>query len=327
MSETEQGTAEEVEPSTVPLSDASNDDLADLINSGSLSPDREEEPDLGEDPPQQDPLADEDTNDEEEVQEDTDEVEAEPDALSDEGKAEEEAEPEPDEHQLRLNEAEATAKHFETVAGRLGGKLGFIENQNKTLSEQVRQLSSVVQRLQGGQSNGEAPEFTEQWDRTAQAPPAQTPQKPSVDQNAVYHSANAVRQALADFSNSNPDVMTEQDGKSIVDPGFVEEIRVRYDELLNLAQSGDAMTAQASSAYIYAEALSKVKRDRAVAARQEMERRRADQAASLKQKKRAQASAGTSTKRASPRARTIRSPSDLTDAELKRAINSRAGLD
>ena len=143
-----------------------------------------------------------------------------------------------------------------------------------------------------------------------------------MDQNAVFYSANAIRQALADFSNENPGIMTEQHGQPVVDPDFLKEIESRSADILNLAQSGDALTAHNMSRHIYAEAFSKVQRDRARAASaQAAERRTADQAASLKKKKRAQASAGVSSKRASPPSKKINGPADMTTAQLKAAID------
>ena len=317
MSETENRTASEAaESETVEMPDVrelKTDDLVSLIDDGTV-PDSEPEaePEEPTEQPEEETEAEE-VEEPEEAEEATEEPTETPDALKDE----------PDENQVRLTEAQATAKHFESVAGRVSGKLGYVEQQKKSLENQVAQLQQQLQASQ--QPKGEAPEFTEQWQQSAtQAAPAQ---QPAVDQNAIYHSANAVKQSLADFAQANPEIAPVKDGTQVLDEAFAKEIQARGTDILNLAQSGDALGAQQASHHIYAEAWSKVQRDRAVTARQEMERRKVDQAEKFKKNKRAQASASTAGKRASPPKRRVSSVKDLSNDDLAKLVESRAGLE
>jgi hypothetical protein len=304
MSEPERGTVEATESGQgIDPSELSKEDLTELINTGELP---EPTPDEQADSQESDEQADAD----QEAEPETDDAEQPPAAdEADDEQAEEVVDPQ----QARLDEAIARARHFETVAGRLGGKIGFLERQNQQQQQQILQLSQASARDADG--------FDTQQQMSQ---PAIQPQ-PSTDPNAMYLSQQAVSSQFANFAQRNPGIVDPK-GPQGVNMEFAQQLASRAEELQMLSQSGNALEAAAQAEQIYSETFSQVLRDRAIRVREDAERRSADQAEALKKKKRAQASAAASAKPATPK-RQPRTVKELSKDQLKQLIDSRTGLD
>lgn len=218
---------------------------------------------------------------------------------------------------LRLDEAQRRAEHFESLVGREAGRMGFLEQQNRKLAEQ---LANLERALRGNGADRDDPLQDTGGDRRQPAPEPR-------DSNAMFMSGEAVRQALTSFMDSQGIKIEQKDGQTLLsDPEFSRELSGRAQELAQWAGSGDAMAASAQTNLIVREAWSKAQADRAVRLRREAQERRSTQNEQLRKAKMAQASAGQSTKATPPR-KTFTSPSQLATKDLRELINSRAGLD
>ena len=271
------------------------------------------------DEPEED-TAEAEVSEEEESEEEAAEEETPPTEPVDEGQEEDPEPDEPNVQEARAEEMAARAKHFESVAGRMSGKLGHMGQQYKQLQDEVATLRQAVQ-------DGVQPEPSALYEEPAHQPQAALPPAPTVDPNALWASRSAATKAVSDFEQSTPEVWVEVEGKRVVDPKFVELATARQQELAGYAGSGDAAFAESETRAFLREVWSEVEVSRAQARREDAERRTADQSKRVRGKKLAQASAGVSSRSAAPSRRRVTSIKKLKDDELGSLIDSRAGLD
>jgi hypothetical protein len=288
------------------------DTLRDLINSAGLA---------GEEEPQQIELSP-DTDDEgeqsaEEGQEEQDaadsggepELEAAEDE-SGEGKEEQETEvSELDELRAQLEAERAERKHFETVAGRNAGRLGYLERQNR----------EVLDRLESMSRRGDDPD-DEEPDRR----PRHAPRTAPVDNRLAQHLVQReIKDAVSETVRGHEKLIGE--GGTYAKP-FREALQRRMPEINEIVGSNDPLYVGQEIRHILVEAVSEIVRDDTRRRSDDVARKRADQGTSIRHKKIASASAAPGRAAASTQQK-ARSPSELKTEDLRALINSRAGLD
>lgn len=209
--------------------------------------------------------------------------------------AEKEPEPEPvpDEAEIlraQLAALEAQAKHWEQVAGRNAGELGFIKRQ--------------VAELRGQQQSRPTSEFSDEAEPQGQ--PAPPPSK--YDDLAAWAIQQATAQAVSDWAAKHPDAaelaptMQEYWQRSGYDPKAV------FD-------ANSPIEAQRESVRALDEAYWHAKAAAAAARKAELEQKRiAHQTSQLEAKKKAAVSATGSAPPPKPRPK---SQAEMTDAELE----------
>jgi len=312
--DTEQEAAEK-QPSEMEL-----DELRDIVNSTGdqdLEPtERDQESEtVEEDGDDAEADADEDSGDTETVGDDDDTSEADTQEQDD-------PEPEPDLDALRQEELEARARHFEAVAGRHAGRLGFLEQQNKQFQEQIGKMNAALTAPRPTDDTGYPTGYDSVPNVTATEPLRTQP-----DPNAQFLSQQAVVGSLQSFMQAQGISYTQNNGESTwSSPEFAEALAERAEELKAIALSGDAQSAAHQASLVASESLAQANMKTATKRRQEAEAKRADQAERLKKNKRAQSAASQSSR---PVARK-RNPSSLKEIgtkDLRRLVDSRSGLD
>ena len=193
--------------------------------------------------------------------------------------------PEIDETQARLELAEASAKHFETMLGRRGGEEGFFRQKAAKLEEEMSQLRAAI-------SSGREDDYVPRDTPAAAAPP---PAQPRADANQAYLAQLALKDAVSTFMQSNPDLQTKENGSVVTDPDFAQAISGSLERLRDVMQTGDPTFVQEETTRMLESAASKsnlVKKQKQL---EEVRRRKADQAKTFTDKKRASAASSGST--------------------------------
>ena len=209
------------------------------------------------------------------------EVEAESDDTPEDAPAEaessesEDEKPEdiPDPVQLAIEEAEARAKHFESIAGRTTGELGYLRKRVKEL-EQVRVAAPPP-------APSEEDYTAEQYADERPKPPTQAPagNQSSV---ATYVVGLAVNNAANEFKAQHPDLDELADG--------VKEYLSSEGGLADVLSMDDPVLAAQEVTKILNAAYWKAKADHTATRRIDAEKRRADQLSALEQRKKSASS-------------------------------------
>lgn len=221
-------------------------------------------------------------------------VEPEPEATTEEVVPETPApEPEVDTEAERLRllseELEARAKHWESVAGRNAGELGFIKSQLKAI--QAAQASA-----QGGDYVPSEPEQ------------GSTPPVPQRDGLAEWAVQQAVQQSVSGFEASHPDVTEIQDK-------MVEYIRTSGYDMQSVLSMTNPIDAQREMNRALEEAYWHTKAAVVATRRAELSvKREAIQTKAATNKMKASVSATASAPPPKPKAKT---QDEMTDAELE----------
>lgn len=174
-----------VNPESEPDYDSmSLEELDRLMSGGEPAP---KEPAPTDEPASEtEPVAEEPTSETEPVAEEEPEKEDEP-------------EPEPDPRDLIIQELEARVKHFESLAGRNAGELGFVKQQLRKLNEAHKQT------VRSDDDTFDADSEPEPERRTAPR------RERSRDDVATWAVSQAVQQAVNDFGRQHPDVAEMQE--------------------------------------------------------------------------------------------------------------------
>lgn len=195
---------------------------------------------------------------------------------------------------LRLEESDARAKHFESLAGRLGGK--------------VDHLTREFEALKTGRA---APAGDEgDPERTAEAP--RQGMRPAAE---AYVVSTAIRQAASDFIDAHPDAkdqIAEVQGymkKAGVDPRYI-------------LGAEDPARAQADYRALLEEAYWAVTAESRAKLRADAEKRSFDSTKALRDKKRAAAPASTKPTRAAAPGRT-KSIREMSEKEVDAVLDAR----
>ena len=252
---------------------------------------------------------DEPTGGDDQIEESEDEPsgEVEPDA-AEKADAPDEAEPPTEIEVLRakLEAAEEQAKHFERVAGGHAGKIGYLEKRLRELEE-------------AGSRSRPTDEF---GDDVEQVPERQVTQSQNGGrQESAVSIKLAMEQAAREVYAANPDlIIAGENGEQTIDPKFTEslgELRANAEQILSASTADEAYNRTAA---LLGDAASKYKAVRKQVLAQELERRRADSAAKLKQEKRAASVSTSTTVDRQPPTRRATSPQQMTDKELEQAV-------
>jgi hypothetical protein len=200
-------------------------------------------------------------------------------------------EPDPETERMRLltEEMEARAKHWESVAGRNAGELGYIKQQ--------------LRAIQAAQSRGDIEEV--EPDRSA---PQAPPRRDGVSEWAVQQ---AVSQSVSSFEASHPDVTELQDkmAEYVRGTGFDMQAVLAMD---NPVEAQREISRALEEAYWHTKAVVKASR------RAELEQKReAIQMKSAETKLKASVSATASTPPPKPKPKTV---DEMTDDELEKEM-------
>lgn len=199
-----------------------------------------------------------------------------------------------------MEEERALREHFETVAGRHGGKLGYLEQEIAALKARVAEASATD-------------EYGEPTRHTRDTRLEDGSSGRQMDNKLLFDIA--IQQGIAAWQANNPKaVVTDESGKQTLDPEVFAAIERNakspiYSEALS---SGDPLRTRDALVSLLDVASKHVEAQRAQAKIEEMRKRRADQANTLRDKKRVAASAKSGTARAAPR----RKPVDLNSMPL-----------
>lgn len=184
----------------------------------------------------------------------------------------------------RLEAAEGSAKHWETIAGRHGGELGFVK---KRLAEMERAMASgQFAPPPAPADNGEGVYDTPEPTPTPQATPPDAG-GPS-DKVAAWAVAQALQAGYQQFLQAHPDAQTTE--------GFAGEMEAYMQQQggrERLLFENDPVAAQRGAMDFLSEAYHHVSGTRRASEIQKLERRRADQISNMEQAK-AQATISTS---------------------------------
>ena len=202
---------------------------------------------------------------------------------------------------LRLlsEEMEARAKHWESVAGRNAGELGFIKSQLKA--------------IQAAQASVQAGEYTQSEPEQGSTPPP-----PTRDGLAEWAVQQAVQQSVSGFEASHPDVTDIQDK-------MVEYIKNSGYDMQTVLSMSNPIDAQREMNRALEEAYWHTKAAVVATRRAELSvKREAIQTNSATDKMKASVSATASAPPPKPKAKT---QDEMTDSELEdemvRAMNGR----
>lgn len=216
---------------------------------------------------------------------------AEPEKVEEKPPVEVEEDVETQRVRLLTDELEARAKHWESVAGRNAGELGFIRNQLKALQDAQNRPRQEV-------------EYQEQSDAPA---PTQAP-APTRDGLAEWAVQQAVQQAVGAFENSHPDVKDLNDQ-------MTEYIKGSGYNLANVMQMNNPIEAQREVARALEEAYWHSKAAVNATRRAELEaKREAIQVKAAANKLKASVSGTAATPPPKPKSKTV---DEMTDAELE----------
>jgi hypothetical protein len=197
----------------------------------------------------------------------------------------------PEDIRARLEASDARAKHWEAVAGRTGGRLGFLE-------QQFQKMQSAPQRpVPIEEANG--------YDEAPRPQPVQPPPDDPIRAWAMQQSAIG---AVSSFTGKYPDAHNHAQamGDYVQSTGFNPE---------SVMASGDPQAAGQQYTRILEEAYWHAKAIEADAVRVARQQKRAEQtSAVIEAKKRASVSATASTPPPKPRPKT---PNEMTDTELE----------
>jgi len=210
-----------------------------------------------------------------------------------------EADPEAEKFRLLSEELEARAKHWESVAGRNAGELGFIKSQLKAI--QAAQIQA--------QSGDYVP---------SEPQPGSTQAAPGRDGLAEWAVQQAVQQAVGGFEASHPDVTEIQDK-------MVEYIKASGYDMQNVLGLSNPIDAQREMHRALEEAYWHTKASVTSARRAELiGKREAIQTKAATNKMKASVSATASAPPPKPLAKTR---DEMTDSELEaemvRVLNGR----
>lgn len=213
------------------------------------------------------------------------------------------AEPEVDTEAERLRllseEMEARAKHWESVAGRNAGELGFIKSQLKA--------------IQAAQASAQEGDYVQ-----SEPVPGSTQPTPERDGLAAWAVQQAVQQSIGGFEASHPDVTEIQDK-------MVEYIKTSGYDMQNVLNLTNPIDAQREMSRALEEAYWHTKASVTAARRMELSvKREAIQTKAATNKMKASVSATASAPPPKPKAK---SQEEMTDAELEaemaRVMNGR----
>lgn len=187
---------------------------------------------------------------------------------------ESEQEPKPtlEELQARLDAETASRKHFESVAGRWSSEAGHLKRKVGELEAAVRQVTE------------RRPD-----DQDYQAEPAREPYRPPVPQNqngSAELIQGAIQLAGKEFALKHPDAL---DGSGNLSQEMQAELAAIAGDTSSILTSNDPAYAMAQVSGLLEAGYRKLEAKKATDRAQEIERRRADQAADLKRRKRASA--------------------------------------
>lgn len=227
-------------------------------------------------------------------------AEAEPASQETEAQAEEPKEPDYDKEHMQsmLAEFEARAKHWEQVAGRHGGEIGFLKQKLASMSQP---------RPQSSDQEFEAEEPSET---------VRQPQTRSDDTLKSWAVKRAAQDALAAFHQKHSDA---QEALPKV-AEYLQKIGYRPDDIL---YADDPATAERETTRVLEEAYWAVRADVEAARRAELAAQRAEQTAKAAEaKKKAAVSASGAMPPKKPQGKKLE---DMTLEELEAAIQKETG--
>lgn len=196
----------------------------------------------------------------------------------------------------RLEATEAQAKKWEQVAGRHGGRMGFLENRLKALSQQPAVPMN------------EDTEYGEQ-EQATQRP--QRPAAPSTDPMTTWAVQQAMQSGVSEFRSKYPDSAEH-------DQAIGQYLNSQGYNTAPILESNDPSFAQNETRRVLEEAYWHVISDVRNARKAELAERRASQTEKLKAaKQRAAPSATATTAPPKPKAK---SEADMSDEELDAAM-------
>jgi len=175
------------------------------------------------------------------------------------------------EEQIRktlVDEAEARAKHFESVAGRNAGELGFVKKQ---LTELQQQLAAALQ-----------PTPATSDDPYAETPapvarqPTQSPRQP--DQISLWATTQAVKSAASEFYSAHADC-------SELSSAMSQYLTDKQYDAASLLESNDPVYAARETARALDEAYWHARGQHQATVRTQLEAKRADQIRGLQKAK------------------------------------------
>ena len=164
--------------------------------------------------------------------------------------------------EARVEELQAQVKHFESLAGRNGGEVGWLRNQLKSLEARMAQPATASDDL-------EPP------------PPAPHPQRPLHDPALTWAVQQAASQSGAQFISRHQDLQElggqEAIGKILQEAGYDASV---------ILESGDPSHAAQETTRALEMAYWQLKNRHVSSVRSDLEKRRADQLSRLKDAKR-----------------------------------------
>lgn len=190
-----------------------------------------------------------------------------------------------EELRAEIEAVKARAKHFESVAGRNAGRVGYLE----------RQLAERNAKPAEDYTEGER-----ETERQGRDP---------------YLTHVASSRAVERFGATYPDMAK--------DPSFLEALQPMLGEIENIRRSGDPEYIEAGIVRILEETRQRHVANQKEKFAAEVARKRADPAADLKARKKAQAAASSGTAKAAPKVRTV-DPMTMPLKDLGNLINQRA---
>jgi hypothetical protein len=204
----------------------------------------------------------------------------------------------PEHYKLMLEEAEARAKKWESVAGRHAGELGYVRKSQAELLDRIKEMEARV----AGQSEQLAQEDTE---------PQSRPRRSTRDSIASWAVNRALMDAGQQFMASHPDIPELKDYLA----AYMNE---RKSEISSISELDDPLEAQMRTLSLLEEGYWHAKAEAKAKARPEAEKKYAEQIKGFSEmKKKAAISASGSTQSTRPR---DKADSEMSLQELEEKI-------
>jgi hypothetical protein len=218
-----------------------------------------------------------------------------------------EDEPQPtreDELRAVIEEMEARAKKWESVAGRNAGELGYLKQQLRKMQEgQVRQV------LQPQQQDDDS--LLDDDEQPQRQPQRQSTSPKTRDNLTSYVVGNAIREAASQFASSHPDM--GEFGEQL--RAYIKDSGNNHEELLLM---DDPIAAARETTRLLDEAYWHVRAEQASARKNEIAKRVAEQSTNVAKAKAKASVSGSGS--APPPKPAPKSVDDMTDDELEKAL-------
>jgi len=166
-----------------------------------------------------------------------------------------------------IDEAEARAKHFESVAGRNAGELGFVRKQLEALRQQLAAASQPA-----------APTVDEYGAEVTQAQAPQQPTPRALDAISSWAVSQAVRNSAAEFQSQHQDF-------SELSSDISQYLKDKQYDASSLLESNDPLYAAREATRALDEAYWHARGQHQARVRAQLEEKRADQIRNLEQAK------------------------------------------